>query len=356
MLSCLHTVDINSANGSYSIRIERGSLEKVGKIILEAFGQRKVAVISDRTVFDLYGHQLMSSLAKAGFTASVSDFPAGEASKTLATVEKISSFLAEKRITRTDLLLALGGGVVGDTTGFAASIYLRGIRYVQIPTTLLAAVDASVGGKTGVDLPQGKNLVGTFWQPSLVLCDPDLLRTLPAERFSEGIAESIKHGFLADPDLFNLLETADFQSNADEIIARNVQIKAEFVQRDPFDNGDRQLLNFGHTFGHAIEKKSDFKISHGVAVAIGMVMATRAAMRLGLTSEVVLNRLTSVLKRYDLPTSCAYSAEALAEIALGDKKRRGKELKFVLPHDVGNCVLYPVPIEQVLDIFRLGAA
>ena len=351
-----YTIDVTSSNGSYAIQIERGCLQRAGQIILDTFGQRKVAVVSDETVFRLYGSQLMTSLEKAGLNPCSYAFPAGERSKTFATVTEIVTLLAEQQLTRTDLVLALGGGVVGDTTGFASSIYLRGIGYIQMPTTLLAAVDSSVGGKTGVDLPQGKNLVGTFWQPSLVLYDPNFLQTLPGNRFAEGIAEAIKHGILADPELLNLLVEDDVQAKMDEIIARNVGIKADFVRRDPFDNGDRQLLNFGHTFGHAIEKKSNFQISHGAAVATGMVMATRVAVKRGLVSEVLLNRLLGLLDRYNLPTNCKYAPEELAEIALSDKKRRGTELKFVLPRAVGDCILYPVPIDQVEEIFREGAA
>ncbi len=289
----------------YKILIEKGCLQKAGALCRELFPRSKrTVVVSDSNVFPLYGEGLLLSLKEAGFAADSFTFPAGEENKQLSTFENILLFLAEKHLTRTDFIIALGGGVTGDMAGFAAACYLRGIPFVQIPTTLLAQVDSSVGGKTAVDLPQGKNLVGAFHQPSLVLIDPDTLSTLPPQWFADGMGEVIKYGCIRSEELFNLLEEGDVSQNMEDILFRCVDIKRRVVEHDEFDTGERMLLNFGHTLGHALEKLHGFSgLSHGAAVGIGMVMITKAGERAGLTAPGTADRITQVLELYHLPVS-----------------------------------------------------
>ena len=249
--------------------------------------------------------------------------------------------------------MALGGGVTGDMAGFAASCYLRGVPFVQLPTTFLAAVDSSVGGKTAVDLRAGKNLCGAFHQPSLVLCDTDTLSTLPAEIFADGAAEALKAGLLCDETLFAKMETGKYQAEIAPIIGRCVEIKAQLVEEDERDTGARQLLNLGHTMGHAAEKISNFSLSHGHAVAMGMAAMARAAERLGICGPCS-DRIAAALMKNGLPAICPYGAEDLVSAALSDKKRSGGKINLVLPKRIGECMLYPVEVTELARIFALG--
>ena len=448
------------ASKNYDILIGENLISEVGSYILEVHKPCKVLMISDSTVSDLYNFPVTTSLQLAGFEVTNFVFPPGEESKCLNTIYDIVDILAEDGFTRSDLIVALGGGIVGDVAGFAASIYQRGIEFVQIPTTLLAAVDSSVGGKTGVNLEAGKNLVGAFWQPSLVICDCSIFKTLPYEVFLDGVAEAIKYGCIEDRSLFDLIKsegrnlykslsssedekttglsgfitsgiilssdsetdtnldvneipdtdlksagnsdasadevdrnsdgyfndtacisdtcvdaaTRNFNSNADEanrnsdanadeadrnfdandetllqIIERCIQIKAAIVAQDERDTEVRQLLNFGHTIGHAIEKTSNFGISHGHAVAMGMLIITRACAKLGLCPEDCGHELQSMLTEFGFPTDCPHSSEALLEAALKDKKRAGQSITLVVPKTIGECVLRKIPIEQLSD-------
>ena len=290
----------------------------------------------------------------AGFAVRKLVLAPGERSKSLATLGKILGFLAENQLNKSDLVVALGGGVVGDVAGFAASIYLREIALVQLPTTLLAAIDSSVGGKTAIDLPQGKNLAGTFCQPKLVICDTAALDTLPDEQFAEGVAEGIKYGLLADKALFETFANGVNRRELDEIVARCVEIKADLVGQDEHDNGARQLLNLGHTVGHAIERCSNFSIAHGKAVAMGMVVISRAAYAQGLSQENCTPPLLSALDACHLPTGCPYSAQQLAQSALADKKRRGDTITLIIPETIGRCQRHPLPVEQLQGFIAAG--
>ena len=261
----------------YDVIVGSAIIPQIGTYLSELKTDCKAAIISDSNVWPLYGSCVSESLDNAGISPVHYVFPAGEASKNANTYLKILNFLAENQITRSDLIVALGGGVVGDITGFTAATYLRGISYVQIPTSLLAMVDSSVGGKTAIDLPAGKNLVGAFKQPRLVLCDIDTLHTLPERLFLDGCAEVIKYAMLYDEPLFNALQISGPDFDRETVIARCIGLKRDVVQEDEFDNGSRQRLNFGHTIGHAIEARSDFQISHGQAVAAGMAIITKAA-------------------------------------------------------------------------------
>ena len=284
----METVMVN-ASTAYPVHIGGGLLDKSGELIARATRSRRCAVVTDSNVKALYAARTCAALERAGFTPLLYAFPAGEQSKNLAAYGKILEFFAENRLTRSDLVIALGGGVPGDMAGFAAATYQRGVDYIQIPTTFLAASDSSVGGKTAVDLAEGKNLAGAFWQPRLVICDTDTFRTLPGEVFDDGAAETVKHGLIADRDFFNSLMAGRMDTDINGVVRRNVEIKAAVVGEDERERGRRKLLNFGHTLGHAIEQLSGFTITHGHAVAIGMVLACRAAERLGLRFQLTIN-------------------------------------------------------------------
>ncbi|MEI6579117.1 MAG: 3-dehydroquinate synthase, partial [Eubacteriales bacterium] len=268
----MQSVKVSCTQKSYDVLIGSRMLKNAGDILRDYFSPCSVVIVTDDNVDALYGETVQYSLTCSGFNTSKFVFKHGEHSKNLSVYAKALEFMAQNSLTRSDMVVALGGGVTGDLAGFAAASYLRGVRFVQMPTTLLAAVDSSVGGKTGVNLDAGKNLAGAFWQPSLVLCDCDTLNTLPDDILADGIAEAIKYGMIRDKELFEMLEFGDCISNPEACVARCVTIKGNIVAKDEFDNGERQLLNFGHTLAHSIEKLSDYKISHGHAVAIGMVI------------------------------------------------------------------------------------
>ena len=344
------------ASKSYEVTVGCGLLAEVGSQLATLLPPpRHLMLVSDDNVAPLYAEHVQGALEKAGYTVSTFVFAAGEASKTTDTLVSWWEAMAKVGLTRTDCAVALGGGVVGDMTGFAAATYLRGIACYQIPTSLLAMVDSSVGGKAAVDLPQGKNLCGAFSQPIGVLCDPDVLGTLPEAVFTDGCAEVIKYGYIGDKPLLSLLE-ASFADDPVSIIARCIADKRDIVEKDELDNGPRQLLNLGHTGGHAIEKLSHFSITHGSAVAIGMLMAARAAVAMDLCTSDVPTHLEAMLNRYSLPTVCPFEAQALAEAALSDKKRRGSTITLVIPTALGESTLLPLPTDELADFFRKGGA
>ena len=344
----METVEVK-VQPSYQVKIEKGLLAQVGKEIAAKFPKARITVVTDDTVWGLWGTALEASLQAADRSFEVFSFTPGEGSKTLATVEGILTKLAQAQMTRSDILLAFGGGIVGDITGFSASIWLRGISFVQIPTTLLAAVDSSVGGKTGVNLLGIKNQVGSFHQPALVLCDPEVFSTLPPRTYADGMAEVIKYGVIYDRAF---LESLMGEEEICHLVRRCVQMKADVVAEDERDLGARQLLNLGHTAAHAIEKRSGGSISHGHAVAMGMVLVTKAALRIGFCQEDLLPLLTSLLERYGLPTECPYAPEDLAPLMGNDKKRSGDRIHLILPKAAGDCRRYEVKQEDVLSLFR----
>ena len=331
------------ASRSYDILIGRGILAGLGGFIRPLLGNCRLAVLTDSNVDALYGNAIMEHLGAAGYNVCKYVIPAGEASKCAENLLAFLNFMAGAQLTRSDAVIAFGGGVVGDLGGLSASLYLRGVKYVQVPTTLLAAVDSSVGGKTANDIPAGKNLVGSFYQPSLVCCDTALMDTLPKDIYRDGCAEVIKYGMILDAELYKTLHTLPF--DREEVVARCVEIKRDVVQQDEFDNGIRGLLNFGHTFGHAIEKLSDFGVSHGEAVAKGMVIAARIAPLCGLCD--VADELTALLVEYGFDIACHYSANEVYDALLSDKKRRGGKISVVLPRSVGDCTLVDMPVEEL---------
>ena len=334
-----------SASGSYEIIIGDGQLARLGEHVRPLLDDCRIAVLTDSNVDALYGDRILSILSASGYDVCKYVIPAGEASKSAENLLAFLDFLARNRFTRSDAIVAFGGGVVGDLGGLSASLYLRGVPYVQVPTTLLAAVDSSVGGKTAIDIPAGKNLVGAFYQPRLVCCDTQLMDTLPADIYRDGCAEVIKYGVILDAGLYASLQTPPFDRI--ETVARCVEIKRDVVQEDEFDNGKRGLLNFGHTFGHAIEKLSNFAVSHGAAVAKGMVIAAKVAPLCGLAD--VEKPLVDLLSRYGFDLGCPYTAEQLYDVILSDKKRRGGRLTLVLPRSLGECELVTIPVEDVLS-------
>ena len=343
-----------SASRPYDILIGSGMLHDIGQIVRAVDGASRICIVSDSNVFPIYADAVASQLAASGFECCFFVFPAGEANKNSETYLKLLNCLALNQLTRTDLIIALGGGVVGDLAGFAAATYLRGIRYIQIPTTLLAAVDSSVGGKTAIDLPAGKNLAGCFWQPSLVICDTDCLNTLPEEVFRDGCAEVIKYAVLFDPELFAHLQHNGLLFDREWVIERCIKWKRDVVSRDEFDTGERMLLNLGHTLGHGVESLSSYQISHGKAVAIGMALISRASARYGICSDETCCQILSLLNRFGLPCSAEYPAEALFAAACSDKKRSGGTINLIVPQAVGTCFVRSTPISELQSFIEAG--
>ncbi len=329
------------ASVNYTVTVGQDLLAKSGEWLLDLHAPCVVTLVTDDTVNALYADTVEKSLTAAGFTVHRFVFPHGEPSKSTATLVDLLEYMAQHALTRTDMVVALGGGVVSDMAGFSAAVYLRGIAHVTMPTTLLAAVDAAVGGKTGVDLAAGKNLVGAFKQPLGVLCDTATFQTLPPLERQNGMAETVKTAMLSDPALFSSLENAATIDLADAV-ARCIRYKAHIVEQDEQDNGCRQLLNLGHTVGHAVEQCSDFTLAHGQAVAIGMAVIARAAAKRGLCATADAARLIAVLRAHGLPTKNPYTAQDLMTVALRDKKRRGNTLTLIVPHMIGDCALHEI--------------
>lgn len=338
----------------YEVLIGKGLLKDAGSLIKKVRPLGACAVITDSNVEKLYLDGVLSSLKEAGFTPHPYAFCAGEENKTMQTLTDILEFMSAVPLTRADFVVALGGGVVGDMAGFAAGVYMRGIPFIQIPTTFLAAVDSSVGGKTAVDLKNGKNLAGLFHQPSLVITDINTFQTLSPENYACGCAESIKMGVISDPDLFEIFENKEIGAYETEIVRRAVLAKAEIVQRDEKETGDRKLLNLGHTYGHAVEKQSDYRISHGHAVAIGLAMAARAAREMGDTDCKTADRILSALEKNHLPTSTDYDTKALFLSAMNDKKMAAKQLSIIVPKEIGKCEIRKIPAEEFEKYISIG--
>ncbi len=337
----------------YDCIIGSGVISCLNEKIAELTKAKKVLLITDDNVNALYGEKVLSLIKSGGFECFKFVFPHGEDHKNLKTVSDILEFAAEHQLSRSDCIVALGGGIVGDTAGFCAATFLRGIDFIQIPTTFLSAIDSSVGGKTGVNLDHGKNLAGAFYQPCAVICDTDFLNTLTPEIFGDGTAEAIKYGVIFDKELYDKLGT-DFKADITSVISRCISLKASVVEKDEFDTGIRQLLNFGHTIGHAIEKCSDFEISHGHAVAIGMVMASRAAYKMGFSKEDYSIPISHMLTLNNLPVSTDFSPEVLHDAMLRDKKRTSMGITLVIPDKIGECVLHQIPIENLFEFISLA--
>ncbi len=334
----------------YDITVENGLLRHSGKIIKSVTRGENCLVVTDSNVAPLYLDTVVDSLISEGFKVSTHVFSAGEQNKNLNTVNDIIGAMVEADLTRSDFAVALGGGVTGDLTGFAAAIYERGIDYIGIPTTLLSQIDSSVGGKTGCDLTFGKNLVGAFHAPKAVIIDPECLTTLPERVFNDGLGEAVKYGVIKSESLFNRLAEENIRSFVNELIVECISIKRDITENDFFESGERMLLNLGHTIGHAIEKYYNFKdISHGEAVGIGMVIMATAAERNGECEIGTAKRITEVLHSCNLPATTGIDLKRLAELAKNDKKRRGEFIKIVLPKSIGNCFVKTLKADELAD-------
>jgi 3-dehydroquinate synthase len=330
----------------YDIIIRRGLLADAGEIFQRLSRSKKAAIVTDSHVGPRYVGPLVESLRKAGVEAIVATIPAGEDNKTLGHISPVYDALLAAKIERTTPVLALGGGVIGDMAGFIAATLLRGVPFIQVPTTLLAMVDASVGGKTGINHPTGKNLIGAFHQPIAVLIDPDVLSTLPDREIRGGLAECIKHDIIRDAEGFAALERDITRATGRDIdylgglVAHNVAIKAKVVEADPFEKGERAHLNFGHTFGHAIETVSHYDYSHGECVALGMTAAVRAATDLGMLDDAARRRIVALIEKAGLPVrGMRLETRAVVDAMIYDKKVEGGRVRFVLPDRIGHIVL-----------------
>lgn len=395
----MKTLTVNLKECSYNIYIAKDSFVTIGKELRKIFPHnKKVFVITDENVANLYGELLLEKLVEQDFVAEKFVIAPGEKSKSLMTLPAIYESLANFKLTRSDLIIALGGGVVGDLAGFVAATFLRGVPYVQIPTSLLAQIDSSIGGKVAVDLPAGKNLVGSFYHPSAVFIDPNMLKTLPKKYFSDGMGEVIKYGCIKDEQLFDQLHALPSADNIwqflDEIIYNCCDIKRQVVENDEKDTGERMILNFGHTIGHALEQFYDYgRYSHGEAVAIGMYTITVKSELIGLTKQGTAQKLKTLLEKFALPITWASvddhweetlnktqpaqavlpqisiiegtslkevlqslhiplipdiaTAEDLLKIIAVDKKNSGSNITLILLKDIGNGFLHKIPLTQV---------
>ncbi|ETD03702.1 3-dehydroquinate synthase [Lactococcus garvieae TRF1] len=331
---------------------------EVGRWVAQLWQQQKVVLVTDDNVEPLYGREVASQLRSEGFEVFTFTFPAGEAVKNLSTVEKLWEFCAQHGLTRSDGVIALGGGVVGDLAAFAASTYMRGIHFLQIPTSLTAQVDSSIGGKTGINSNYAKNMMGTFAQPDGVLIDPEVLKTLEKRDFREGIGEIVKCGLIADKQLWARLNEIQ---NADELLQEAAyfiraacEVKRKLVVEDEFDQGTRLYLNFGHTIGHAVEAYAGYgQVMHGEAVAIGMVQISKVAERKGLMPEGLTAQIKAVLQKFQLPqTYEPWDEAALFEILSHDKKARGKMIKIVLVPEIGQAQIHEISFQEMKEYLK----
>lgn len=354
------TVAVHTPSRSYDVHVGSHILGQVGRLVRESAGGSVAAVVSDSNVAPLYAREVLDSLKNEGYRTALVTFPAGERHKRLFTLSQMLEELAQAELSRDDVVVALGGGVTGDMGGLAAAMYLRGCQVAQVPTSLLAMVDSSVGGKTAVDLEAGKNLAGAFFQPSVVVADIACLDTLSHDLLTDSCGEVIKHGVIADEALFNELATHPINAQdadaayLERIVARNVQIKRDVVDADERERGLRQTLNFGHTIGHAVEAASDFRLGHGTCVAIGMCCMARAAARRGWCSDQTARRIEDAVRAYGLPTDTALDHETVFGFATHDKKRHGSHVNVVVPLGIGQVEVRKIELEQLRELIDLG--
>ncbi len=348
----MKTLRVNIPGREYDIKIQKGILDNAGALIAEVASAGKAAVVTDENVAPLYAERLLNSLRESGFSPFLVTVPAGENSKSLKYLDFLYAELLANKITRSDIVIALGGGVVGDLTGFCASTLLRGIPFVQIPTTLLSQVDSSVGGKVAINLPAGKNLAGAFYQPKLVIIDPVCLGTLSDKIFADGMAEVIKYGAILDESFFEKLENSASRTKVMEIIEdviyHSCDLKRQVVEEDELDLGGRMILNFGHTFGHAIEKKYNFEgYTHGEAVAAGMVMAAEYGEVLGVTKDNSKDRIRALVSAFGLPQKIEIDDQTLAASIAVDKKGKGDLISLILPEKIGKVIIKDIKKDQI---------
>lgn len=352
------TISVNLGDRSYPVVIDSNALNILGESIRQRLGDCTAAIVTDDNVAPLYLAQVKASLDRAGLRHASIVLPHGEPTKCLTQLSNLYDFLCESHITRKDAIVALGGGVIGDLAGLAAATFLRGVHFVQVPTTLLAQVDSSVGGKVAVDLPQGKNLVGAFYQPAMVLCCPDTLNTLTEHFWRDGLGEVVKYGCIGDAELFRLLENCApggrpaLMAHIDVILQRCIQAKANVVAQDEHDTGLRMTLNFGHTIGHAVETCQHYAgLSHGEAVALGMAVMTRLTESRGMTAPGTAARLEKLLMALGLPTQLSDTPTADLLSAMGmDKKAAGKALRVIVLDEIGACRIHTTDVSFFADM------
>ena len=355
-----HVVPVRTASRAYEVHVTPGVLERTGELVRASAGGTRALVVSDTNVAPLYLGRVSASLEAAGYGCASFVFEAGEQSKRTGTWAACLEAAAEAGLTRDDVVVALGGGVTGDLAGFAAASYMRGCNVAQVPTSLLAMVDSSVGGKTAIDLTAGKNLAGAFWQPSVVVADPRCLATISPELFRDSCGEVIKHGVLADPELFSQLEEAPITGagyNTERlaaIIARNVEIKRDVVNADEQERGVRQTLNLGHTIGHAIEAASNFELGHGTCVAIGLCAIARAAAARLICAPEVAERIERVVDAHGLPTDTTLAHDVLVRLAHADKKRHADGVNVVLPLAIGEVEVRRQSMAEFAELVDAG--
>ncbi|HLO86062.1 MAG TPA: 3-dehydroquinate synthase [Nostocaceae cyanobacterium] len=357
-------IKVNLPDQVYEIAIAPGNLDKLGESLANLKLGKKVLVVSNPVIFKHYGQRAIASLENAGFEVAHHNLPPGERYKTLNSIQKLYDVALANRLERSSTMVALGGGVIGDMTGFAAATWLRGINVVQVPTTLLAMVDSAIGGKTGVNHPQGKNLIGAFHQPRLVLIDPEVLKTLPAREFRAGMAEVIKYGIIWDAELFTQLEASKHLDQLryiksdliESIVTHSCQAKADVVSQDEKEAGLRAILNYGHTIGHAVESLTGYKLlTHGEGVAIGMIAAGQIALELGMWQKEDTERQDALIKKAGLPTKLPNNLdiEAIIDALQLDKKVKAGKVRFVLPTAIGKVqVTDEVPTDTIRKVLQ----
>ncbi len=335
---------------NYEVIVGAGASLSIGAEISAISSPARILTVTDDNVAPLHADAFISLLPDNA-EKHIFILPHGEEHKSIETVVAILTYLKEHGFDRNDLIIALGGGVIGDMAAFAASIYMRGIDFINVPTTLLAQVDSSVGGKTGVDFGGAKNIIGTFYQPQLVICDTNFLNTLPDDIFSDGCAEVIKYAFINDPILLELIDSG-IKNNIESIVSRCVSNKNDIVSRDEFDRGERALLNFGHTIGHAVEELSGYKISHGKSVAIGMAVISQACEMMGICADGVYEKLVAVLTANSLPTSTEFTADAITDAVKNDKKKSGNEISVIVPLSISQTQIKKMSFDEFYALIK----
>ena len=334
-------------------RIQRGCLQELG-LVAKELGCERVLVVSDSRVASFYAGQAREILEGEGIASQLFSFPPGEDMKCFSAYLALLRTMENFHLTRTDGVVALGGGVIGDLTGFAASCFCRGISFLQVPTSLLAMVDSSLGGKNGINFEGKKNRLGTVYQPAAVLCDPGFLFTLPEKEWLNGIGEMLKMGLLFDEPLFDTLARGNWREQTESLVARCAREKLRIVREDPMDFGLRHLLNLGHTFAHGMEEAEGFHLPHGCCVGIGLLCAARLSLHLGLCGKDLPGRVEQALQQNGLPVRHGLDARKVARLALGDKKRSGDRLTLVLPRRVGECQMITEKTDKAEEWLRIG--
>lgn len=335
-------VNVKTSMSNYDIIIENGAFENLRENISDLILNKKIFIVTDDNVFNLYGEKTKKMFEDCEYKIEV--LPHGETTKSVEYLTKLYSSMAKFEMSRKDIIIALGGGVIGDLTGFAAATFLRGVKFIQVPTTLLSQVDSSVGGKVAIDLPEGKNLVGSFYPPCRVVIDPFMLKTLTKRIFNDGMAEVIKYGAIRDENLFNML-FEDIDDKLEDVILRCVNIKKQVVENDEFDTGERMILNFGHTFGHAVEKLYNYTgYTHGEGVAVGMLRITEKSEKIGISEKGTSEKLKKLLEKYDLVfDDFTFDKDKARSIIMLDKKSSAETINYIMLTKIGNCIIKELP-------------